>query len=95
MLCNATPTLLAMLASKRFPNHAVCTEVFSVVFPQRQQLVNNRLLLRHPSQFRNVTGVLDHAVVVEEQTQKITATEEDIRDWRNGKSRYLCKQTDG
>ena len=75
-----TTTSFTVLTSQGPSDHARCTKILVIEFPQAQKFINNCLLLRAASKLRYVAGVFDHAVYVEVCTKSIAESEKYIKN---------------
>ena len=66
MLCDATLTPTAVLASQRSPDHAVHAKVRLVVLPLTDQLVDDGLLLSNAIQLGYEARIINHRSDIEE-----------------------------
>jgi hypothetical protein len=65
MLCYATITLFAMLASQWHANHARHTKILIVEFPETQKLMDNGLLLSQAAEFWDKSRLVNHCTNIE------------------------------
>lgn len=75
---DASTAALAMLASKRPPDHTMRAEVLLVELSCLDQLLDNRLLLTPTAQFRDITRVFQHGSKVEVCTQTVEGAKQNV-----------------